>query len=90
MIHVVGKNTESNDELLDKEHQLTKVKFEEILQKCKPAGNITCTLNYNITGGKIFNKITNLADKLEDSIIVLSTHGESGFEELSLEEIHTK
>jgi len=39
-------------------------------------------LNYIIKEGKIFSEVTALADKFEDSIIVLSTHGESGFEEL--------
>jgi Universal stress protein UspA and related nucleotide-binding proteins len=82
MVHVIGKNIDANIELLEKENQLAKRKFEEILKKCKEGGNINCALNYTIKEGKIFSEITNLADKFEDSMIVLSTHGESGFEEL--------
>jgi nucleotide-binding universal stress UspA family protein len=82
MVHVIGKNIDTNIELLEKENQLAKRKFEEILQKCKEGGNINCALNYTVKEGKIFSEITNLADKFEDSLIVLSTHGESGFEEL--------
>ncbi len=81
MVHVIGKNKDDN-EITDEKNQIAKRKFEEILQKCKEGGNINCALNYLITGGKVFSEITALADKFEDSIIVLSTHGESGFEEM--------
>jgi nucleotide-binding universal stress UspA family protein len=82
MVHVIGKNIGNNSELLEKENQLANIKFEEILLKCKNGGNINCALNYTIKEGKIFSEITDLADKFEDSVIVLSTHGQSGFEEL--------
>jgi nucleotide-binding universal stress UspA family protein len=81
MVHVIGKGIDSK-ELLEKENHLAKIKLEEILQKCKDGGNINFALNYKIKKGKIFSEITDLADKFEDSVIVLSTHGESGFEEL--------
>jgi nucleotide-binding universal stress UspA family protein len=81
MVHVIGKNIENN-ELLEKENYLAKQKFEEILKKCRESGNINCTLNYTIKEGKIFSEITNIAGTYEDSLIVLSTHGESGFEEM--------
>ncbi len=82
MIHVIGRNIDTNNEQLEKDNQLAKKKFEEILQKCKTGGNINCALNYTIKEGMIFREITDLADKFEDSLIVLSTHGQSGFEEL--------
>ena len=44
--------------------------------------NINCNLNYTIKEGNIFSEITNIADNFEDSLIVLSAHGKSGFEEL--------
>jgi nucleotide-binding universal stress UspA family protein len=81
MAYVIGKKTDNN-ELPEKENQVAKRKFEDILQKCKSGGNINCALNYIIKEGKIFSEVTALADKFEDSVIVLSTHGESGFEEL--------
>jgi len=82
MVHVIGKNIGANKELLEKENQLAKTKFEDILQKCKEKSNINCTLNYTIKEGQIFKEIADLADKYEDALTVLSTHGASGFEEL--------
>jgi nucleotide-binding universal stress UspA family protein len=82
LIHVIGKNTSANKELLEKENQLVKMKFEDIIQKCNEKGNINCTLNYNIKEGQIFKEIAGLADIYEDVLTVLSTHGASGFENL--------
>jgi nucleotide-binding universal stress UspA family protein len=81
MVHVIGKNTDTADnELSEMEYKNVKMKFEGILQKYKMKSN--SALSYTITEGKIFKEITGLAEKSEDSIIVLSTHGASGFEEL--------
>jgi nucleotide-binding universal stress UspA family protein len=82
MVHVIGKNISVNKELLEKENQLVKVKFEEILQNYKEKRNLAFTLNYTIKEGRIFKEIAELADTYDDSITVLSTHGASGFEEL--------
>jgi len=82
LVHVIGKEIADNKEQLEKENQLVKTKFEDILQKCKEKGNINCALNYTIKEGRIFKEIADLADKYEDALLVLSTHGKSGFEEL--------
>jgi nucleotide-binding universal stress UspA family protein len=82
LVHVIGKNIGNNSDLLEKENHLAKTKFEDILQKCKEKGNINCALNYTIKEGQIFKEIADLADKYEDVLTVLSTHGASGFEEL--------
>lgn len=82
LVHVISRNSDLNKESLERENQLAKNKFEEILLNCKINRNIPCEMNYNIREGKTFIEITDLADKFEDSVIVLSTHGESGFEEL--------
>ena len=82
MVHVIGKNDGTNNELVEKEHQQAKIKIEDILQKCKEKSNFNCSLSYIIKEGKIFKEITDLADKYDDAVIVLSTHGASGFEEL--------
>jgi len=82
LVHVIGKNIGTNKQLLEKENQLAKTKFEDILKKCKEKGNINCALHYTIKEGQIFKEIADLADKYEDVLTVLSTHGASGFEEL--------
>jgi nucleotide-binding universal stress UspA family protein len=82
LIHVIGKNTGDNAEQLETENQLAKTKFEHILKTCREQGNINCALNYTIKEGQIFKETGDLADKYDDVLTVLSTHGVSGFEEL--------
>ncbi len=82
MVHVISKNTGNYYDQLEKENQLEKTKFEEIVQKYKEKYNLNFTLGYTIKEGKIFKEIADLADKYEDALTVLSTHGASGFEEL--------
>jgi nucleotide-binding universal stress UspA family protein len=82
MVHVIGKNTSDYYEQQEKENQLAKSKFEEILQKYKGKKNLNFTLSYTIKEGKIFKEIADLAEEYDDALTVLSTHGKSGFEEL--------
>ena len=82
IVHVIGKNDSTSNNRLESEHQQAKTKIEELLQKCKERNNFNCALSYIIKEGKIFKVITEMADKYDNAVIVLSTHGESGFEEL--------
>jgi nucleotide-binding universal stress UspA family protein len=82
LVHVIGKNTGDYYEQMEKENQLAQTKFEGILRKYKEKVNLNFTLSYLIKEGKIFKEIADLADKHEDALTVLSTHGASGFEEL--------
>jgi len=82
LVHVIGKNTGDYYKQMEKENQLAQTKFEGILQKYKEKVNLNFTLSYIIKEGKIFKEIADLADKHEDALTVLSTHGASGFEEL--------
>jgi nucleotide-binding universal stress UspA family protein len=82
LVHVIGKNSGDHYEQMEKENQLAKSKFEEILQNYKEKISLNYTLSYTIKEGKIFKEIADLADKYEDTLTVLSTHGTSGFEEL--------
>lgn len=82
LVHVIDKHIAANKELLEKENQLAIEKFEDILQKYREKGNISCDVNYSVKEGQIFKEIADLADKYEDPLTVLSTHGASGFEEL--------
>jgi nucleotide-binding universal stress UspA family protein len=82
LVHVISKSLGNNNELLEKENKLAKTRFEDILQKCREKGDINCSLDYSIKEGQIFKEIGDLADKYEDVLTVLSTHGASGYEEL--------
>jgi nucleotide-binding universal stress UspA family protein len=80
MVHVIEKK--ENNEGREDNYQFAKTKFEDILQRSKEKKQLNYDLSYTIKEGKVFKEITNLADEFEDSLLVLSTHGESGFEEL--------
>jgi nucleotide-binding universal stress UspA family protein len=82
LVHVIGKNTGDYYKQMEKENQLVQSKFEEILGKYKEKVNLNFALSYMIKEGKIFKEIADLADKHEDALTVLSTHGTTGFEEL--------
>jgi nucleotide-binding universal stress UspA family protein len=82
LVHVIDKNTGTDSKLMEKALLNAQLKFDEILKTCKERAGYKCGLSYIISRGKLFKDITDLAEKNEDSIIVMSTHGESGFEEL--------
>ena len=82
LVHVIGNYTGDYYQQVEKENQLAQTKFEGILRKYKEKVNLNFTLSYIIKEGKIFKEIADLADKHEDALTVLSTHGTSGFEEL--------
>jgi nucleotide-binding universal stress UspA family protein len=82
MVHVIGKYTGDNYEVTENENQLAQTKLEGILKRYKEKISLKFTLSYIIKEGKIFKEIADLADRHEDALTVLSTHGTSGFEEL--------
>ncbi len=66
----------------ESEHtKLAKQHFSELIDKYegKLASNVK--LDFIIKKGKVYQEIVNQADAFEDSAIVVSTHGASGFEE---------
>ena len=75
LAHVIGKYTGDYYEQKEKENQLVKEKFDGILRMYKEKINPNFNLSYVIKEGKIFREIADLADKYEDALTVLSTHG---------------
>jgi len=84
LIHVLKKYDNSNNELLGQEHQQAEMKFKEVLAKYKDKITLNQNISYTVKEGTIFKEIDELATRFEDVLIVLTTHGESGFEELFL------
>jgi len=82
MVHVINKDESSFNEKLENKYQWIEQKFKELIEKYKGKINFQIDLNYIIKEGKVFKEINELADTFEDVLIVLTTHGESGFEEL--------
>jgi len=81
MVHVTGVYTGDYYEQKEKENKFAQTKFEEILRQYKEKVK-NFSLSYIIKEGKTFKEVADLADKYEDALTVLSTHGASGFEEL--------
>lgn len=58
------------------------LKFEKLVLEYTPKIGKGSRLNYIIKKGKIYKKIVEQAEAFEDSMLVCSTHGASGFEAL--------
>ncbi len=82
MVHVIKNYENSKHNELENDRQLAEVKFKDIIQKYKGKSKSKFDLSYSIKTGKIYKEINDLADTFEDVLMVLTTHGESGFEEL--------
>ncbi|MBI5539425.1 MAG: universal stress protein [Bacteroidia bacterium] len=82
LVHVILKNEGKGNEIIVKERLEAKFKFDSILEVYNKKINSKSLINYTLKEGLIFKETTNLSEKFDDSLIVLSTHGESGFEEL--------
>lgn len=82
MVHVIRNNDNTYHAELENDRQMAEKKFKDILQKYKSKLNSSSKLDFSIKEGKVFKEINELADTFDDVLIVLTTHGESGFEEL--------
>lgn len=80
MIHVVANNSDTI-KTQSEEYLAIVQKFENIIGDYKKMNISEISLSYAIKTGKIFKEVVRLAEKESDSLIVLSTHGASGFEE---------
>jgi nucleotide-binding universal stress UspA family protein len=82
LIYVIGNYESTATDQIEKDREIAKLKFEELIKKYREKSNEKIEMTYAIKVGKIFKETADLADTLEDVLTVLSTHGESGFEEL--------
>jgi nucleotide-binding universal stress UspA family protein len=68
--------------MAEEEFRYAEKNFKKLMEEHKgkiPQGS---SLNYIIKKGKVYQEIVNQAEAFPDSLIVASTHGASGFEEL--------
>ena len=82
MVHVLAGIKNMPHGLLEEEHRQAKIKFDAIVQKYDTGENKNIPLSFIIKEGKIYKEVVNQADSFEDPLLVLSTHGGSGLEEL--------
>jgi nucleotide-binding universal stress UspA family protein len=81
MVYIIKK--EENIYYSEEEIQHSRIResFEAIVEKYKKS-NPGIKLNYIIKDGKVHEEVVNQANAFKDSLIVTSTHGASGWEEL--------
>jgi len=82
LVNVIPKNESSDSAIVEKQHEAASRKFEDILRKNKGKLKPNFELTYAVKEGKIFREIASLSDSFEDVLTVLSTHGESGVDDL--------
>jgi nucleotide-binding universal stress UspA family protein len=81
LVHV-QKDTEQFPSYIREEYNKSKEKFEQLINEHSKLLSPGSKLNYIIKkGNKIYEEIVNQAESYKDSIISVSTHGASGFEE---------
>ncbi|MFO8236027.1 MAG: universal stress protein [Bacteroidales bacterium] len=82
MVYVRKKTNEFFHVSEEKEKKLAKKKFDNIVSQYKPLLPAHAELSYIVKAGKIYQEVVNQAASFEDSFLVSSTHGASGFENL--------
>jgi nucleotide-binding universal stress UspA family protein len=81
MVYVVKKSSDFPLISREEEHRYAKGRFQEIQNKYEHKLPMGVGLSYIIKKGKIYDEIVEQAESFDDSAIVVSTHGASGFEE---------
>lgn len=66
----------------EEEKRRADVEFEKLIKEFSPKFHDEAKLDYIVKKGKIYREVVNQAQAFDDSVIVSSTHGASGFEEL--------
>ncbi len=81
MVYVQKKSTDYFPGTIEDEGRWAKMKFEKIIADFEYKMATPAKLTYIIKQGKVFLEVVNQARAFEQSLIVASTHGGSGFEE---------
>ena len=82
MVYVQKKSSDYHPSSVNAEKEYAERKFREIIEEYTPKLQNDSRLRYITKAGKIYREIVNQAQSYKDSIIIASTHGASGFEEI--------
>jgi nucleotide-binding universal stress UspA family protein len=82
MIYVEKTSSEIDRVNIGEEHSKVTAGFEKIFKENKPKFHDPSKFDYIIKKGKVYQEVVKEADALSNPVIILSTHGASGFEEL--------
>jgi len=81
MVYVQKYPSELGRVGFDEEHLKATHEFEKLIKEYTPKLTDGATLGYIVKKGKIYREVVNQSQAFDDTIIVCSTHGASGFEE---------
>lgn len=82
MVYVQKKSVDYSSGNLEDEHKYAEHRFKEVKKTFESSLLQPEQLTYIIKKGKIYQEVVNQAEAFDDSLIVSSTHGASGFEDL--------
>ncbi|MHC1703414.1 MAG: universal stress protein [Tenuifilaceae bacterium] len=81
MVYVQKSISEFGRVGLEEEHRNAAQNFEKLIGEYSKKLNSGLELTYIIKKGKVYREVVNQAEAFEDTTIICSTHGASGFEE---------
>lgn len=81
LVYVQKFPTDLTPGQFEEAHQLASSKLEKLIKNFSPQMLESDKISYIIKKGKIYREVVNQAEAFEDSAIICSTHGASGFEE---------
>lgn len=81
MVYVQRPVSEMGRIGLEEEHKAAIQNFDKLVEEYKTKLNKGLELTYIVKKGKIYREVVNQAEAFEDTAIICSTHGASGFEE---------
>jgi nucleotide-binding universal stress UspA family protein len=84
MVYVIKKSSDFSHKSLEEEQRYAKEKFSELQIRYENKLGSGVKLTYIIKKGKIYDEVVEQAEAYDDSVIVVSTHGASGFEEFMI------
>lgn len=82
LVYVLTKSTDFSHISKEEEQRMAKSKLGEIVAKYEHKLPSGVELSSIVKRGKVYDEVVEQAEAFEDSVIVVSTHGASGFEEL--------
>ena len=81
MIYVEKTSSEIGKVNIEEEHKQVIVEFEKIIKGYGSKFHDSSKFEFFIKRGKVYQEVVSHADQYDNSVIILSTHGASGFEE---------
>lgn len=82
MVYIQKKGGDYTPRSDEDEHLYARGRFEGLIKSFEPSLPKGVTLDYVIKKGKVFEEIVNQAHSFNESMICMTTHGASGFEEM--------